>query len=68
MLTVYVDGRCYSHTQFPRSPLETPGTMNPPGYITTTTTTTTLYFTPNIQEIKIYNNSTDNDRGAGCPK
>ena len=35
---------------------------------TTTTTTTTLYFTPNIQEIKIYNNSTDNDRGAGCPK
>ena len=22
----------------------------------------------NIQEIKIYNNSTDNDRGAGCPK
>ena len=29
---------------------------------------TTLYFTPNIQEIKIYNNSTDNDRGAGCPK
>ena len=27
-----------------------------------------LYFTPNIQEIKIYNNSTDNDRGAGCPK
>ena len=21
-----------------------------------------------IQEIKIYNNSTDNDRGAGCPK
>ena len=33
-----------------------------------TTTTTTLYFTPNIQEIKIYNNSTDNDRGAGCPK
>ena len=35
---------------------------------TTTTTTTTLYFTPNIQEIKIYNNSTDNDRGTGCPK
>ena len=22
----------------------------------------------NIQEIKIYNNSTDDDRGAGCPK
>ena len=37
-------------------------------YSTTTTTTTTLYFTPNIQDIKIYNNSTDNDRGAGCPK
>ena len=31
--TLYVDGRCYSHTQFPRSPLETPGTMDPPGYI-----------------------------------
>ena len=31
-------------------------------------TTTTLYFTHNIQEIKIYNNSTDDDRGAGCPK
>ena len=30
--TLYVDGRCYSHTQFPRSPLETPGTMDPPGY------------------------------------
>ena len=26
-------------------------------------------FSPqNIQERKIYNNSTDNDRGAGCPK
>ena len=37
-------------------------------YSTTTTTTTTLYFTPNIQDIKIYNNSTDNDRGVGCPK
>ena len=22
----------------------------------------------NVQEIKIYNNSTDDDRGAGCPK
>ena len=22
----------------------------------------------NIQEINIYNNSTDDDRGAGCPK
>ena len=22
----------------------------------------------NIQEIKIYNSSTDDDRGAGCPK
>ena len=22
----------------------------------------------NIQELKIYNNSTDNDWGAGCPK
>ena len=22
----------------------------------------------NIQGIKIYNNSTDDDRGAGCPK
>ena len=22
----------------------------------------------NVQEIKIYNNSTDADRGAGCPK
>ena len=22
----------------------------------------------NMQEIKIYNNSTDDDRGAGCPK
>ena len=22
----------------------------------------------NLQEIKIYNNSTDDDRGAGCPK
>ena len=22
----------------------------------------------NIQEIKIYNNSTDDDRGTGCPK
>ena len=30
---------------------------------------TTLLFLPhNIQGIKIYNNSTDNDRGAGCPK
>ena len=26
-------------------------------------------FSPqNIQERKIYNNSTDNDRGTGCPK
>ena len=36
---------------------------------TTTTTTTTEFFSPhNIQERKIYNNSTDKDRGAGCPK
>ena len=29
----------------------------------------TLFISPHkIQEIKIYNNSTDNDRGAGCPK
>ena len=35
-----------------------------------TTTTTTLFISPhNIQEMKkIYNSSTDNDRGAGCPK
>ena len=27
------------------------------------------FFSPhNIQEIKIYNNSTEDDRGAGCPK
>ena len=28
----------------------------------------TLFLPNNIQEIKIYNNSTGNDRGAGCPK
>ena len=32
-------------------------------------TTTTLFFHPKIyKKEKIYNKSTDNDRGAGCPK
>ena len=26
------------------------------------------FISPHNQEIKIYNNSTDDDRGAGCPK
>ena len=32
--TLYVDGRCDPHPQFPRSPLGTPGTVNPPGFTT----------------------------------
>ena len=40
--TLYVDGRCDSHTQFPRSPLGTPGTMNPPR----------IYWPPNTKKTK----------------